>query len=579
MKNSTKRSMLLFVTAFTSSVFASALYGFEGSTTDDASLIENCGSFATDLKMPGVRVVSAVEHPATAASSSTPALPSHCELVATINERVGTDNLPYAINFRLRVPSGTAWNGKFLFSGGGGTNGSVGDALAVQGLPSPALANGYAVVAQDSGHDSVLDNLPAKSGPRTFMFDVQARRDFGYQSYDVVTKVSKDIIKAYKGRAPDRSYFAGCSEGGREALLMSQRFPADFDGILAGAPGLDLPMATVRAAWMAQAFGPLALSQGQIDRNGMPFINHAYSDADLTVLRNGIIAQCDALDGVVDGMSQNLQACQAVFDPHLLICASGQTSGCLTAAQVSALAKQMGGAKNSAGQSIEVPWLFDPGMTAPSGAMRGWWIGPATATQASSNTITPPLATTHITPPPVFDLTAAGGSQPFAYMLGFNFDSDIVGMFTSTPAYPESAWELYDAQRTDLSPFRLHGGKMMIYQGVADGAFNPNRTIHWWNKVNERNAGAASEFVRLYPVPGMGHCQGGGGPATSSFDMFSSLVRWVENGQPPDSVIATAPIGTPWPGRTRPLCPYPKFAKYKGTGSIEDGSNFTCAVR
>ena len=182
-------------------------------------------------------LTSVMMNVARAAQGNAPALPEHCEVQGKMNERTGANGQQYAIKFHLRLPS--AWNGKFFFEGGGGANGNLGNALGnLQGQQrTNALTLGYAVVSQDSGHDNQVNNDPNRNGTATFGLDPQARIDFGYNSYDQVTQAAKALIRIYYGRAPERSYYVGCSEGGREAMMMSQRFPAYFDGILACAPG------------------------------------------------------------------------------------------------------------------------------------------------------------------------------------------------------------------------------------------------------------------------------------------------------------------------------------------------------
>ena len=240
----------------------------------------------------------------------TPALPEHCEVVGRLNERVGVNDQKYAIAFRLRLP--TTWNGRFFFQGGGGSNGTVGNAAGVlQGnQPAVALGLGYAVVSQDSGHDNATNNDPSRGGTLTFGLDPQARRDFGYNSYDVVTRLSKALITQYYGRAPEKSYFVGCSEGGREGMMLTQRFPNHFDGVLACSPGFRLPRAAVAEAWDSQAFAVVARASNLVDQNNQPLLNKAFTDDDLVLVANAILAACDNLDGVADGMVQNFEGVQ-----------------------------------------------------------------------------------------------------------------------------------------------------------------------------------------------------------------------------------------------------------------------------
>ena len=279
---------------------------------------------------------------------ATPTDPEHCEIIGAINERVSpVDGQLYAIKFHLRLP--TDWNGKFYYSGGGGTDGNLGSA---SGAP---LQQGYAMVSTDSGHDNTV-NVSDVAGNSEFGFDPQARSDYGYNGPARVAEAAKSIIKRFYHRAPIYSYFVGCSEGGREGLMFSQRYPDFFDGIVAGSPGMDLPKAAVAEAWDSQAFARAARAMTPF---GNPDLASSFTDAELTTVGNAILAQCDADDGLVDGMVFNPYACH--FDPATL--GPGGT-GELSDAQVTALKAVFGGAKNSRGEDLYAGWLWDPGIAA-----------------------------------------------------------------------------------------------------------------------------------------------------------------------------------------------------------------------
>src|SRR5580658_6797022 len=290
---------------------------------------------------PATAITSATLNAATPAVAtggpSQPGRPAHCEIRGKMNERTGANGQHYAINFHMRLPDG--WNGKFFFEGGGGTNGMIGGALGnLQGQqPTNALALGYAVVSQDSGHDNAVNSDPKLNGSVTFGFDEQARLDFGYNSYDQVTQAAKALIKVYYGKPPARSYYVGCSEGGREAMMMSQRFPDYYDGILACSPGFKLPKAGVAEVWDTQAFAEIARASGVNDSNGEPFINKTFTDDDMALVANTILAACDKLDGLEDGIIANFPACK----PKLtgLTCKGAKEAGCLSSSQISALEK------------------------------------------------------------------------------------------------------------------------------------------------------------------------------------------------------------------------------------------------
>jgi feruloyl esterase len=504
-----------------------------------------------------------------------PALPAHCEVRGKMNERTGANSQHYAINFHMRLPA--EWNGKFFFEGGGGSNGNIGDALGnLQGQQTTnALVLGYAVVSQDSGHDNAVNNDPKLNGTQTFGFDEQARLDFGYNSYDQVTQAAKALIKAYYGKAPERSYYVGCSEGGREAMMMSQRFPDYYDGILACSPGFKLPKAAVAEAWDTQAFAEVARSAGVNDLNGEPFLNKTFTDEDMTLLGRTILAACDKLDDLEDGMISNFPACtSAVVKPKLeaLTCKGSKESDCLTAAQIAALEKVYDGAKNSKGEALYSNWAWDAGIDNPG--WRIWKIGmfASPANSGINATLGSGAISAIFSTPPV--PVASSGAPPVDFLLKFNFDTDAAKIFSESGTYSKPAWDFMLASSTDLSGFRKHGGKLLITHGVSDPIFSVNDTISWFNEITKLNKGKAADFVRFFAVPGMNHC--GGGPSTDRYNAFNALVAWVENKKAPEQIIATAGPMTPWPNRTRPLCRYPAFARYKGTGSIEDAANFVC---
>ena len=549
------------------------------------SLTSKCPSLSslTGLPNPTTVINSAVLNAPRAAQGNAPALPEHCEIQGRMNDRTGVNSQHYAIRFHLRLP--TEWNGRFFFEGGGGSNGNLGSALGnLQGQQrSNALEMGFAVVSTDSGHDNAVNNDPNRNGTVTFGFDPQARRDFGYNSYDQVTQTAKAIIRAYYGRAPERSYYVGCSEGGREAMMMSQRFPTYFDGILACSPGFKLAKAALFGhAADAQALAEVAKKSGIFDRFGQPLLNKTFTDEDLDLAAQGILTACDSLDGLADGIIDNFPACtSAVVTPKFTVitCKGPKRNTCLSAAQAAALQKIFAGAKSAQGELLYADWAWDRGLGGKIGDTfnQGWRVWKLGAFDAANNTSiistlgSASASALFVTPPVV---VPASGPGPMAYLLGVDFNRDAAKLYATSGEFTESVWDFMMASSTDLSAFKSHSGKLLIVHGVSDPVFSINDTISWWNDVNRANNGAASDFTRLFAVPGMNHCAGG--PATDQFDAFTALMNWVEKGAAPESIVATAGQNSPWPGRTRPLCAYPKQARYKGSGSIEDASNFVC---
>jgi feruloyl esterase len=549
------------------------------------SLTSKCPSLSslTGLPNPTTVINSAVLNAPRAAQGNAPALPEHCEIQGRMNDRTGVNSQHYAIRFHLRLP--TEWNGRFFFEGGGGSNGNLGSALGnLQGQQrSNALEMGFAVVSTDSGHDNAVNNDPNRNGTVTFGFDPQARRDFGYNSYDQVTQAAKAIIRSYYGRAPERSYYVGCSEGGREAMMMSQRFPTYFDGILACSPGFKLAKAALFGhAADAQALAEVAKKSGIFDRFGQPLLNKTFTDEDLDLAAQGILTACDSLDGLADGIIDNFPACtSAVVTPKFTVitCKGPKRNTCLSAAQAAALQKIFAGAKSAQGELLYADWAWDRGLGGKIGDTfnQGWRVWKLGAFDAANNTSiistlgSASASALFVTPPVV---VPASGPGPMAYLLGVDFNRDAAKLYATSGEFTESVWDFMMASSTDLSAFKSHSGKLLIVHGVSDPVFSINDTISWWNDVNRANNGAASDFTRLFAVPGMNHCAGG--PATDQFDAFTALMNWVEKGAAPESIVATAGQNSPWPGRTRPLCAYPKQARYKGSGSIEDASNFVC---
>ena len=263
-------------------------------------------------------------------------LPAHCKLTGALNERTSTvDGKAYAIGFELRLPFD--WNGKFFFQGGGGNDGVIRDAFgalsfAQGGSTTNALTQGYAVVSTDAGHKADAEAAPIVGGA-LFGIDPQARLDYGYNAVSEVTTTSKSIIQRFYGKRPERSYFMGCSNGGRQAMIAAARLADQYDGVVAGNPGFNLPKAAIQHAWDSQAFAAVAPKTPE----GNPIISQAFSPADMGLVAAKVLEKCDALDGVADGMVNNAPACKAAFKLSELTCAGEKTATCLSAAQVRSL--------------------------------------------------------------------------------------------------------------------------------------------------------------------------------------------------------------------------------------------------
>lgn len=451
------------------------------------------------------------------------AVPPFCRVEGVIDRRTGVDGKPYGIGFALALPD--QWNGRFLFQGGGGLNGSVALPLGSQAAgETPGLARGFAVVTTDSGHQgSVFDG--------SFFRDQQASLDFYYIAIGRVAQVAKEMIASYYGRAADRSYFAGCSTGGREAMIMSQRYPEYFDGIVSGDPAIRTGYSNLGLGFMTAVFDEAAPK----DDSGKPDPKRVFSDSDRKLVVNSLLQACDAKDGLKDGMIFNSRACG--FDPGTLECSGAKTDICLTRPQADALKKAFAGPKSARGDAIYPGFPYDAGI-ADTGGIPGLLNGPVI-----------PVATG-------------------ADFLHFDADREAARVADNPTAL------LGDSTWTNLTSFAGHGGKLLFFHGLSDPWFSPLDTLGYYEKMaKETGSGdAVASWSRLYLVPGMGHCQGGSA-TLDRFDMLSAVVDWVEKGVAPDRVVAT---GKAFPGRSRPLCPYPQHAQYTGNGDPNNASNFVC---
>jgi len=496
-------------------------------------------------------------------------LPAHCEVEGIMHERTGVDGQHYAIRFHMRLPAD--WNGRFLFEGGGGTNGNLGLAIGMAGFSAPpALARGFAVLSQDSGHDNATNSPPGKGGAVAFGLDPQARADYGGASLRPVTLAAQALIRAYYGQAPRHSYFFGCSKGGQEGMMLAQRDPDLYDGIVAGAPGFSLPRAAIGEVWNIQAFAGVVRAAGQPVTPGA--IAASFSDADLGLVRTAVLAACDAQDGARDGMILDAAMCtSAKVLPRLnaLACADGRKSdACLGRPQIEALVRIHDGAKDGEGRQLYPGFPWDAGWA--DMGWRIWMTGSADGRIPAINIAmgAPALAAIFTTPPTV---PGPAPQDALDYALGFDMSRDAARIDAVAPPFQRSAWQDIGARSIDLDAFRARGGRLIVPHGVSDPVFSIDDTLAWYREVDARYDGTAGNFVRVFPVPGMNHCAGG--PATDQYDMLAVLMDWVEQGKAPDAVAARAGPMSPWPGRERPLCPYPAVAR-----SSDGGGHFACVT-
>ncbi|MCR0984729.1 tannase/feruloyl esterase family alpha/beta hydrolase [Roseomonas populi] len=522
-----------------------------------AAAATECAALAS-LARPDLRITRAEPVPAgtlpadnpgraalTGAARSGAALPAHCLVEGMIAPRTGAGGVSFGIGFQLRMPE--PWNGRFLFQGGGGQDGVINEAVGaipVSGSTArPALNRGYAVVSTDSGHQG------RDSSDSSFGLDQQARIDHAYASIGAVSREARALIAARYGRAPERAYFMGCSNGGRSAMTAAQRFPTEFDGIVAGNPGFRLSRAAVAQAWDIQALTAAAPKDGE----GRPVLANALTPADMNLVAQSIVKACDAADGVADGTVEAMSACR--FDPAALRCTGDKTEACLTDPQVAALSRVFGGAKDGQGRALYAGWPWDPGIASPG--WRAWKLGTSqtAAPNARSATLTPGSLGLYFMTPPVPDLKLAE----------FDFDRD-------APRTLQTG-AINDPTATLYSTFTARGGRMIVFHGNADPVFSADDLRAYWKALAADNGGdaALAGWARMFMVPGMTHC--GGGPALDDFDPLTAIEAWVERGEAPESLLAR---GSAFPGRSRPVCPFPQEARFGG-GDAQAAGSFTCA--
>ncbi len=441
------------------------------------------------------------------------ALPAFCRVAATLTPTRDSD-----IKIEVWLPV-ARWNGKFQAVGNGAFNG----AISYPALGT-ALARGYAASSTDTGH--------VGGGARFALGHPEKVIDFGWRAVHEMTTTAKHIVSAYYGAGPKYSYWNGCSAGGRQAMKAAQRFPADFDGIIAGAPGLDWTGRAAQALRVAKILE--GAESARLSRN------------EAQLLHRAVLQSCDGADGLKDGLIADPGRC--TFDPATVQCRGADDAACLTAAQVETVRLLYSSAIN--------PLTKRAIAGLAPGSELGWtpmgWTASARATGLDQ-----------------FRFIVFG--DPDWDLPTFNFDVDIVRAEAADA-------DTINALDANLKPFIDRGGKLIQYHGWSDPQISPGNSTQYYGRVLDALGGAAAvrDAYRLFMAPGMAHCGGGEGPNT--FDMVSALEEWVERGTPPDRIVAShATNGIV--DRTRPLCPYPQVAVYKGAGSSDEAANFECRVR
>lgn len=546
-----------------------------------ASPVMACEAITTRFSHPATRVLTAqrVEAGQLRLPGIAQAMPEHCVVKGVMNERTGPiDGKPYAIGFEMRLPK--AWNGRFFYQANGGLDGfqtpAYGDILG-GGPASNGLLKGFAVISSDAGH--AFDRA-SPIGGATFGLDPQARLDYGYNAVAQLTPMAKALIRGYFGKGPDTSYLVGSSNGGRHGFVTASRLPQEYDGILVSTPGYRLPRAAVAQVWAAQQFAGISRAN---PATGRPDLATALTPADMALVARSILARCDALDGLADGIVADLQGCQTAFniERDIPACAADAVPGgqCLSARQKAVLATVLAGPKDKSGAPVYAPLAADPGI---AGADWAAWkfvnsVGPRDAIALAFVFSTPPASPATVT---------GQGSTLIDYALSFSIDNDLPRLFATSGAHAESSMAFMTPPDPTFSRFVAHGGKLLVFHGAADPVFSVLDTIAWHDAFRKAHGANAGRHARLFVVPGMNHSRGG--PATDQMDMVDALVKWVEQGQAPEAVVASArgagsavpnpEVPASWgPARTRLLCPYPQVPRYKG-GDTQNAASFACSA-
>jgi feruloyl esterase len=497
----------------------SALVDYSKSDLQPKKGCEAMGMF----KSKDIAQISAAQVPADASA------PAYCRISGLLSPEIA---------FEVSLPE--KWNGRFYMIGNGGLAGeSLADAGRV-GQRNAALKLGFAFAQTNTGHDA------SKEPSGTFVLsNPQKAIDYAYRAVHLTAATAKDMTKDYYGKPVSRAYWNSCSNGGRQGLIEAQRFPEDFDGIVANAPWVDQTGFTIAAMWNQKA-----LSQAPV------------TPAKLALVAEKVMAKCDAVDGLKDGLIDDPRKCN--FDPvrDVPACKAGADGAdCLTSAQAAAIAKVYSG-PSSNGKPFFPGYM--PGSEAvvqgPTGAASGW-LNLIVGTQQNAKPA---------------DFNLAEGTMRYLVLKPPKADYDYQTFDFDRDTHLVDDWgKLADAKNTDLSKFRSRGGKLLMTYGWADSILEPMMGVNYYEQAVAKNGPQTRDFFRLFMVPGMAHCGGGIGPDRN--DAVTAMIDWVEKGKAPESIVASRVVNNQVV-RTRPLCPYPQVARYKGQGSIDDAANFQCVA-
>ena len=533
---------LSFAIAVTVTLLSVSRPGWSQGLFADAAKAKS--GFATANHKPAIRcealrAVSSYDYSIVAVTSvaASNVLPAHCHVHGVIRP---------AIRFWLNLPIG--WNGRLYMSGNGGMAGRAPTPDAPPWFKRPfdaGLAHGFAAVVTDTGHD----NRVTPQGAFGFN-NLPAEIDYGYRAVHLTAVTAKQFVATYYDLAPRHAYFNGCSTGGRQALMSAQRFPQDFDGIVAGAPVLDFTGTMSANVPMLRAVAEAALTP-----------------AKMAVLAEHIYRRCDEIDGLMDGVIDDPRQCPFVPDKDLPRCKVGNYSdACFTDSQIEALTRVYA-------DVVVDDVLVMPGL--PLGAEIAAGIGPMAPVSGWMGWLLPGeipgmqrrMALSQVLAQTFFKYLAFEKDDATLDLVAVDLQRDLPRMARSR--------RLFDATDPDLTAFRTRGGKLLMYFGWADPALNPLMAVRYYQQVIDRMQNAET-FFRLFMVPGMFHCAGGVGP--DKFDAMTALIDWVEEDHAPEKIIASKYDVNGAVSMARPLCPYPQVARHSGQGDANKAENFRCVA-
>jgi len=456
-------------------------------------------------------------------------VPAHCRVNGVLEPEVA---------FEVNLPA--AWNGRVYMIGNGGLAGEGFDDPRRAQERAAALEHGFAIASTNTGHYATEE-----PGGTFVLSNPQKAIDYAYRAVHVTAVTAKEIASRYYEEPVAYSYWNSCSNGGRQGLLEAQRYPSDFDGIVANAPWVDQTGFAIGAIWNQQA----------LDDAGI-------TPAKMSLVAERVMAACDAVDGLEDGLIDDPRNCSFEVARDVPICPAGtDADSCLTPEQADAIQKVYDGPTNSRGEQLFPGFMLgsEALVTGPNGTQQTGWANLILPTQPGAKPADFNLAES------LFRYLVFDPPQPDYDYRTFDFDRDV--------ALFERWAETANATDTDLAEFRARGGKLIITYGWADAILQPLMGVDYYEKAAAANGPDATSFMRLFMVPGMAHCAGGIGP--DQYDAVTAVIDWVETGKAPDALVAKKIVDGSVT-RSRPLCPYPQVARYDGDGSIDDAANFVC---